>query len=266
MAEEIGGRGDPVKVLELMWSGAKAPRRGPKSRSSVPEIVAAAIAIADAEGLEAVSTRRVAERLGISPMSFYTHIPGKAELLDLMLDAVAGWAGGERPDFKPEDWRKNLTFIARTLWDFYLRHPWVLELATHRPVLGPNTMLASEIALGAVDGLGLDELEMDKVFALIASYVHGAVRDAAREKMVKEKTGMTDNEWWFRVEPFLNTLDFSPYPVLSRVGVKTGETYGAHDPVNAFAFGLERVLDGLALYIEPRREKLAVKSRGKKKT
>jgi hypothetical protein len=57
-------------------------------------------------------------------------------------------------------------------------------------------------------------------------------------------------EWWYRVAPFLETLDFTPYPVLARVGQTTGETYGAHDPEGAFAFGLARVLDGLALFIE----------------
>ena len=130
----------------------------------------------------------------------------------------------------------------------------MLELATHRPVLGPNTMRAADTALSALEGLGLDDLEMDRVFNLIASYVAGAVRDAAREKTVNQQTGMTDNEWWRCVEPYLNTIDFSPYPVLSRVGQKTGETYGAHDPMGAFNFGLERVLDGLALFIEPKRK------------
>ena len=257
MAEQVAGRGDPVKTLELMWGLTRPPKRGPRAKSSVYDIVCAAIELADAEGLDAVSTRRVAEKLGISPMSFYTHIPGKAELLDLMLDAVVGWTGGpEPPAFRPEDWRQNLGAIARSLWEFYLRHPWVLELATHRPVLGPNTMRAADTALSALEGLGLDDLEMDRVFNLIASYVAGAVRDAAREKTVNQQTGMTDTEWWRCVEPYLNTIDFSPYPVLSRVCKKTGETYGAHDPMGAFNFGLERVLDGLALFIEPKRKAL----------
>jgi len=257
MAEQVAGKGDPIKILELMWAGAPVPKRGPRAKASVHDIVSAAIHIADAEGLDAVTTRKVADRLGISPMSFYTHVPGKAELLDLMLDAVAGEGMvHERPDFRPEDWRKNLTMIARSLWSFYLRHPWVLELATHRPVLGPNTMRAADTALTALDGIGLDDLEMDRVFNLIASYVAGAVRDAAREKTVNQQTGMTDNEWWRCVEPYLNTLDFTPYPVLARVGAKTGETYGAHDPQGAFNFGLDRVLDGLALFIEPKRKAL----------
>jgi hypothetical protein len=91
------------------------------------------------------------------------------------------------------------------------------------------------------------------------------VRDAAREKRVRELTGQSDEEWWYSIVPFLETLDYSPYPVLARVGKTTGETYGAHDPTGAFDFGLERILDGLALLIEPKLKKhLAKASKAKR--
>lgn len=253
MAEDIAGRGDPLKTLQLMWGRVDAPRRGPKSRVSVADLVQAAVRIADAEGIDAVSTRRVAEAVGISPMSFYTHIPDKAVLLDLMLDAVSGPAEGderEAPIFVPAEWRANVAFVAREYRDFYLRHPWVLQVATHRPVLGPNTMRAYEYFLGAFDNLGLSEVEMDLSVALVASYVQGGVRDVARARMVKDLTGMSDDEWWYTITPFLETLDFSPYPVANRVGPVVGELYGLGDPDRAFNFGLDRILDGLALMIE----------------
>ncbi|MCP3143140.1 TetR/AcrR family transcriptional regulator [Pyxidicoccus xibeiensis] len=250
MSDEISGRGDPLKSLQLLWGRAEAPRRGPKAKASVAELVSAAVAIADAEGLEAVSTRRVADAVGISPMSFYTHIPGKAELLDLMMDAVAGEVLKDRPVFKPAQWRANLTRVATEHRNVYLAHPWVIQLGTHRTVLGPNTFQSADIALSAVEGLGLTDIEMDRVITLVLDYVHGAVRNAAREKRVKELTGMTDEQWWYRVAPFLETVDFTPYPVLARVGKTTGETYGAHDPEGAFAFGLARLLDGLTVFIE----------------
>lgn len=251
MAEEITGRGDPIRTLELMWGKAPAPRRGPRSRVSVADLVAAAVAIADAEGIDAVSTRRVAEAVGISPMSFYTHIPDKAVLLDLMLDAVAtGQAGEATPEFHPANWRANVTLVARSFRRFYLAHPWALEIGTHRPVLGPNTIRAYDNFLSVFDGLGLGEVEMDFCVILVANYVHGAVRDVVRAKMVKAQTGMSDDEWWYRIEPFLQTMDFSPYPVASRVGAVVGELYGLGNPDLAFDFGLERILDGLERLLE----------------
>ena len=241
---DIAGRGDPIRTLQLLWSGAQAPKRGPKPKVALGDIVAAAITIADAEGLEAVSTRRVAEAVGISPMSFYTHVPGKAELLDLMVDAVI-WPVPETPNFDPARWRENVSLIANGYRDFYLAHPWVFELATHRPVMGPNTLRAYDMALAAFDNLGLDEVEMDQSLTFVANYVHGAVRDVARSRMVKQLTGMSDDEWWLKIEPFLATLDYTPYPVVQRVGPVVGELYGLGDPDRAFAFGLARILDGL---------------------
>ena len=133
-----------------------------------------------------VSTRRVADAVGISAMSFYTHIPDKAVLIDLMLDAIAaGPEDAAEPEFDPAEWRNNITFVATAFRDFYLAHPWALEVATHRPVLGPNTMRSYEAILRAVDGLGLDEVEMDRSVTLITNYVYGAVRDVARASQVK---------------------------------------------------------------------------------
>lgn len=251
MTSEISGRGDPIKTLQLLWNGAAKPKRGPRPKVSLEALVTAAIAIADREGLDAVSTRRVAEAVGISPMSFYTYVPGKAELLDLMLDAVSGGGpdAGPPPVFDPANWRDNVKMIARVLFGYYLAHPWVLEFATHRPVLGPNLLRSYETALSAFDGIGLSDLEMDRSFSVVANFVYGAVRDAAREKIVKESTGMSDEEWWARVLPFVESIDYSPYPVTSRVGPVAGEHHGAHDPLNAFNFGLECLLDGLELFI-----------------
>jgi AcrR family transcriptional regulator len=251
MAEEISGKGDPVRTLALLWGRAAPPKRGPKPKASLTEIVDAAVRVADAEGLDAVSTRRIADEVGISAMSLYTYVPSKHELLDLMLDHIAA----EIADGRNGDWRARLSTIAHSIFDWCVRHPWVLSFATHRPVLGPNTLASYENMLAAVDGLGLGEIEMDRVVTLVSDYVHGAVRGAARERIVKEVTGMTDEEWWRRVKPALETIDFSPYPVSSRVGPVTGEAYGAHDPTGAFTFGLARLLDGLELFIASKKKR-----------
>lgn len=254
MAEEISGKGDPLKSLQLLWGRSAPGKRGPKSRVNLADLVKAAISIADAEGMDAVSTRRVAEAVGISAMSFYTHIPDKSVLIDLMIDAVATGPGNAPvPPFDPVHWRDNVTLVANAYRDFFLSHPWVLQVSTHRPVLGPNTLRAYEAILSAVDGLGLDEVEMDMTVTLITNYVYGAVRDVARAHIVKQQTGMSDDEWWYAIAPFLETVDFTPYPVASRVGPVVGELYGLGDPDRAFRFGLERLLDGLAALIDNRR-------------
>jgi AcrR family transcriptional regulator len=256
MAEEISGKGDPLKSLQLLWGRVAAGKRGPKSKVSLSDLVQAAISIADAEGIDAVSTRRVAEAVGISAMSFYTHIPDKAVLIDLMIDAIAGGPPDVgRPQFAPEHWRDNITMVANAYRDFYLDHPWALQVGTHRPVLGPNTLRAYDVILSAVDGLGLDEVEMDMTVALITNYVYGAVRDVARAAQVKQQTGMSDDEWWYAIAPFLETVDFSPYPVASKVGSVVGELYGLGDPDRAFQFGLARLLDGVDVLIAGKRAK-----------
>lgn len=250
MSNDIAGRGDPVKLLELMWGKDAAPRRGPKPKVSLTEIVQAAVEIADSEGIEAVSTRRVSEAVGISAMSFYTHVPSKAELHDLMLDHVAAPGKEAPPDWPNMDWRARMTLIANTMWGFYLQHPWVLQFQTHRPVMGPNTLAAYEVALSAVDGIGLNEIEMDLSVTALFDLVLGTVRNAARQKFVTEATGMSDDEWWQRVLPFVETIDYSPYPTVSRVGPVTGAEYGAGDPCRTFEFGLERFLDGMEVMLE----------------
>src|SRR5688572_4029242 len=116
MSDDISGKGDPLKVMELLWGKAPVSKRGPKARLAPADIVAAAVAIADREGLSALTTRRVADELGISPMSVYTYVPGKDELIDLMLDAVLG-------EVKPPQgngWREKLADVARQNWELAL--------------------------------------------------------------------------------------------------------------------------------------------------
>lgn len=252
MTDDISGKGDALLVLRLLWGKQPAGKRGPKPKLALADIVRTAITLTDGEGLGALTTRRVAEELGVSAMSLYTYVPGKDELLDLMLDAVYA----ELQPLRGKTWRAKLTDVARQNWELSLRHPWMLEVATHRPVLGPNVFAKYDRELGAVSGLGLSEIEMDRALTLVLDYVSGAVRGAARERWVKERTGKSDREWWDEVRPFLEQV-FPPnedaYPTASRVGAVVGEAYdGVHDPAGAFAFGLERLLDGLERLIERR--------------
>jgi AcrR family transcriptional regulator len=248
-----GGRGDPVRSMELLWGAGPAPKsRGPKQGLTVERIVRAGIEIADAEGLAALSMRRVAERLGVGTMSLYTYVPSKAELVDVMFDRAIGSV--ERPEVEG-GWRERLTAIARADWDLYQRHPWLLQvMAMARPPLGPASIAAYDYNLRAVDGIGLTELEMDSVVSMVAIYVQGTARAAAEAASSPADTGQTDAEWWETYAPLLEKVfDAEKYPVAARVGEVAGETYqSAYDAKHGFEFGLARILDGIAALISTR--------------
>ncbi|MFC0041728.1 TetR/AcrR family transcriptional regulator C-terminal domain-containing protein [Actinomadura rayongensis] len=242
--------GDPRRSLALLWGRPVPPRRGPKPRLSVERIVAAAVAVADAAGLDALSMRRVADDLGVSPMTLYTYVPGKAELLDLMWDRA--WAGLVPPG--PVGWRDALEHLAREHWRLYHRHPWLLAAATSRPRLGPHTLDRYETALAAVDGLGLTDVEMDAVVALVEGFAASAARASVEARAAERRTGRTDLEWWEATAPVLAELvEPDRYPLATRVGTAAGQAHqAASDPEYAFAFGLARVLDGIAALVAAR--------------
>ncbi|WP_433375732.1 TetR/AcrR family transcriptional regulator [Actinoplanes sp. CA-142083] len=243
MTTDFTGGGDPRRTIELLWGVRDAARPGPKPRFTVAEVALAAIAIADADGLGALSMRKVADRLGVSPMSLYTYVPGKAELIDLMFDTVqaSGEVGGD-------DWRERLERVARDNFALYLRHPWLLQVAPARPPLGPNVIAKYDRDLRAVDGIGLGDIEMDLVVQMVADYVHGAARTAVAATLVEQRTGLSDEQWWEQAAPALEkVIDPAATPTASRVGSAAGAEYNAaSDPARAFEFGLARLLDGVA--------------------
>ncbi len=249
---EYSGSGDPQRSIELLWGLQERGKRGPKPRLTVERIVQEAIALADAEGLGALSMRRVADALKVAPMSLYTYVPSKAELIDVMLDR----AYGELP--RSEDvsggWRARLERIARENWALYHRHPWMLHIAKSRPVMGPNLIARYDHELRAVDGIGLTDVEMDSVVSLVAGHVEGAARRSVEAAQAERHTGMSDEQWWAAHAPLLEkVLDPQRYPTAARVGSAAGAEYGAAThPAHAFEFGLQRVLDGLEVFIQAR--------------
>ncbi|WP_017555775.1 TetR/AcrR family transcriptional regulator [Nocardiopsis baichengensis] len=252
MSRQYTGSGDPGRSLALMWRTLPAPTRKRSTRLDPDRVVAAAVEIADAEGLVGVSMRKVADRLGVGTMSLYSYVPGRAELADAMLDQVYG----ELPDpaGAGPGWRARLERAARSTRDLYRRHPWTLEIATGRPLLGPNAMRRYERELCALEGTGLPDVEMDAVVALVGDYVHGAARGAVDADAAERRTGISDQEWWRAHAPALERLaGAGAFPVADRVGSAAARAYGAaHDPDREFEFGLARVLDGVAALIGAR--------------
>ncbi|MEV8371608.1 TetR/AcrR family transcriptional regulator C-terminal domain-containing protein [Kribbella sp. NPDC056861] len=251
MSQEYSGSGDPAKSLELLWGLQAKPTRGPKPALTVDKVVAAALRIADAEGLAAMSIRRVADELGVGAMTLYRYVPGKGELIDVMLDT----AYGELPLREvPGDWRAKLDAVAREIREMYLKHPWLLQVAVSRPPLGPGVMAKYEHELHAVNGIGLSDVEMDAAVALVNGYVHGAVRSAVEAAQVIRTSGISDKEWWLAHEPLLDKIgDTKKYPLASRVGTTVGHEFDApYDSDHGFEFGLARVLDGIATLLHGR--------------
>jgi AcrR family transcriptional regulator len=244
---------DPARSLALLWG---SHTRAGRSGLTLAAIIEAAIAIADAEGLDAVSMRRVAERLNVGAMSLYTHVPGKDELTDLMIDTVAGelYSDVDEPSRQPGGWQEALRFIARRNWDLYGRHPWLLQLNHVRPVMGPHISRNYEAELRPLEGIGLTDIEMDDTLTLVLSHVSSVARTRLQQRSAQEESGQSDLEWWVATAPLLETLmSGHHFPVASRVGQAAGMAHQAvTNPEHALAFGLDRILDGIEVLITRR--------------
>jgi AcrR family transcriptional regulator len=236
------------RTLGLLWRrtlGTPQGSRGPKQRVTVDEVVQAAIAVADKDGLPAFSMRKVADRLGLKLMSIYTYVPGRSELIGLMVDEVMG----EEPLPTHEGTlRQRITAMAWYMWDEYHRHPWLLQVDNSRPWIGPNGSDRYEWQLTAIEGAGFTDLEMDQVVTLISVFTAGAARASTDALRTAERSGISDAEWWEINAPVLERLmPMDAYPISGRVGQVAGQEYNAvGDPERLFRFGLDRVLDGLA--------------------
>ncbi|MEU6860318.1 TetR/AcrR family transcriptional regulator [Glycomyces sp. NPDC046736] len=221
---------------ELLWGAKTRPARGRPPALSRERIVAEALAIADAEGLQQVSMKHLAERLGSGVMSLYRHVPGKDELVALMYDATM-----TDPPRLPEGegWRAAMTAWALAVRDLFHAHPWALALATANHAMGPGEARWLDTALGVFEAEGLPaEICLAAVMA-VNGYVGGAVRPEIQGQ---------DDPHWFRFLQHESARE--DYPHVYRLVAENSFTVPT---VDVFGFGLERVLDGLERYIEDHR-------------
>ncbi|KOG53568.1 GntR family transcriptional regulator [Streptomyces griseoflavus] len=222
----------------------------PERELSRDGVVRAAIAIADAEGLAALSMRGVAARLGTAAMSPYRYVNGKDDLVLLMADTVFGEL--PRPAEAPADWRARLEAGARALWALHRAHPWLAQTGSlTRPLLLPNMLAYSEWMLSALDGNGLDPATMLNVNVLLYGHVQGLAVHLEREAQALGATGLSDEQWLDTQTAALTRLiDSGAYPTFARVIGGCGEDGYDLDLDALFELGLRSHLDGLSVLIE----------------
>lgn len=231
-------------LIDLLWrdhpDAPRGGRRGPASRVSTGEVVAAATELADAGGLAEVTVRQLATRLGISAMSVYTHVGSRDDLLVLMVDAAH--ARLDLPSFGRAGWRTRCRRVAEANRALLLARAWLLDVDDERVVLGPGTIAKYDHELRALDGLGLDDVARDAALTLLLDLARSSARAARRPP----GAGVGAAEWeeW---GPALAGYLGDAHPLAQRVGSAAGAAMGAaSSPDLAWRFALERVLDGLA--------------------
>ena len=213
------------------------------------EIVRTAIRVADAEGADAVSMRRIARELNAGTMSLYWHIVSKEELLDLMLDAVQG----DRENPEPSgDWRQDMREAARAIRQTLHEHPWLMDFIGGRPPVGPKSLRNLERTLGYFDGLNLNiRMAMD-IATTLGTYVMGAVLREVQEQnsqtyIEQMLADMTEAERDKVFGEFTERVRATGrYPHLAEV-LDAGYDPDAAETRDArFEFGLDCLLDGIA--------------------
>ena len=250
MDDQIG-TGLPASI-EAAWGVRTRPNKGPRPALSLERIVAAAVKVAAADGLQAVSMSRVAGELGVSTMSLYRYVAAKDELLALMADLPFEAPPARRgPE---ESWRDGLSRWAWTELAVYRRNPWVLRIPISGPPVTPNAIAWLERGLDALRDTGLVEGEKLSVMLLLTGFVRSQAMLEADIAAAQAAGGAPpDPELMGAYGRLLARLtDPERFPALHAV-IAAGVFDEPDEPDYDFNFGLERVLDGIETLIENRR-------------
>lgn len=247
--ESESGTGLPAS-LEAAWGLRERPARGPRPGLSLERIVEAAVRVADAEGLPAVSMSRVAAELGASTMSLYRYVAAKDELLTLMVDAAYGPPPPADPD---EGWREGIARWARAELAGLRRHPWVVRVPVSGPPLTPNSAAWLEAALRSLRATGLTPQQKMSVILLVTSFVRSWAALLADLSEAARAAGSTLDEATAGYGRTLaRFLDAERFPELSAV-IAAGALDDEDEPEDGeFMFGLERILDGVDVLVRTR--------------
>ena len=245
---------DIDRTFELLWRAQKEPTRGPKPRLSLDEIVTAAIELADAEGLDAVSMRRLAERFDVTTMALYRYVPSKDDLLDLMVDAIA--YPPPDPAEMPEHWRDALRWWALRQRDAIRQHPWLNSVPFGLPPMGPNNIQWMECALQAILRSGLSAEQCVVVLTILTNYTLAESRQQFSAAQAEQLTGIAYEEVGRVYAQLLERIvSDGSHPALTKA-IAAG-AFGNNDATGAspdedFEYGLDFILDVIEALVERR--------------
>jgi AcrR family transcriptional regulator len=228
---------------EVIWARPTRGARGPQPTHTRDDLAAAAVRLADAEGIEAVTIRRIAAELGAAPTALYRYVSRKDELFELMADAVVG----ERlPPELTGDWRVDLRVAADNIRDQALAHPWLPQLAG-RITLGPNTLRWLEFGSGVFAGHDLSADEILLNLNTLTAFVSGHVLQEIAEVEATRRTGV-DHEQWLAAQGAYgeSIITGGQYPHLTRIMIEATGPHASDRLERGYRLGLERILDGIA--------------------
>ena len=235
----------PRPLIDLMWRDSPgAPvggRRGPKARYSTGDIISKAIDIADSGGLTAVTVRGLAQALGMTAMSVYTHVNSRDDLLVLMADHT--YAQMPKASFGRSAWHTRARRVAEDNLTLLSAHAWLLDIDDPRAALGPGTIAKYDHELHIFDGTTISDLHRDAALTLLLDFVQSSA-----SRIVRTPSALPDfSTLWEQSADRLANYLAEDFPLAQRVGGVAGKAMNApYDAAQAWEFGLARVISGLA--------------------
>lgn len=253
MSDELRADPELPRAVALAWGVAAHPQRGPKRELSIERIVDAAIEIADAEGIGAVSMSRVAASLGFTTMSLYRYVTSKDDLILLMQEGAV-----EPPvpdDAVERGWREGVTAWVLAMRAAYREHPWLVDIPISGAPITPNSLLIVDWFLREVRDLPLNDGEKMSTLLLLTSYARATSaqeRDLGAAAAAASDPGEVTGQSAFAALAELVTPERFPYlsPLLLGGGYVAPPGVAFDDGDDDFAFGLHRILDGIERHVE----------------
>ena len=248
---------------QLLWEERSHPTRGPKPGLTPDDVVQAAMQIADADGLAAVTMHAVASRLGFTTMALYRYFPTKETLIDAIVDA--GLGSPPRPTEPRGDWRGEVAAWARAKRAMLCARPWLGELPFVAAPHGPNWLRWLEAVVDPLASTGLSSADVGEMLSVIDGYTRGA-SDTAISLARARARGTSDEEWAAAVGADLGRAIGDPrFPKFAALLVSPSDGH-PRTMDESFDFGLERVLDGIELYVEKTRSARAPAGKSRSRT